>query len=47
LPVEEKLERLHPISENGNAMMGIFDGLLADRIIEEERLFRREERDQI
>jgi hypothetical protein len=33
---EEKIERLRPFSKHGNAMMGVFDGLLADQIIDEE-----------
>jgi transposase len=35
---EEVLERLHPVSRHGNAMMGIFNSLLADQIMDEERL---------
>jgi len=33
---DEKLRRLHPASEHGNAMMKAFEGLLADQIMEEE-----------
>jgi hypothetical protein len=44
---EEKLERLHPISKYGNAMMGEGHGLLADQIIEEEKQLHRQESDQI
>ena len=40
---EEKLARLHPMSKHGNAMLGVFEGLLADQIIEEEKQFRRQE----
>jgi transposase len=34
---EEVLKRLHPTSKHGNAMLGVFRGLLADQIIEEEK----------
>jgi transposase len=34
---EEKLKRLHPYSEHGNAMQGGFEGLLADWIMKEEK----------
>jgi len=34
----EKLERLHPISMHGNAMMSTFEGLLAEKIVEEESI---------
>lgn len=44
---EEKLERQHPISKHGSGMMGVFDGLLADQIIEEEKQFQRRQSDQI
>ncbi len=37
---KEKLARLHPISKHGNAMLGAFEGLLADRIMEEEKQFK-------
>jgi transposase len=33
---EEKLMRIHPVSKHGNAMMGVWEGLLADQHIEEE-----------
>lgn len=33
---EEKLERMHPTSKHGNAMMGVWHGLMADQIAEEE-----------
>jgi transposase len=44
---EEKLQRFHPISKHGNGMIGVFDGLLADQIIEDEKQYRRQESDQI
>lgn len=34
---EEKLERRHPFSKHGNAMMGVFHRMLADQIVEEEK----------
>jgi transposase len=37
---EEKLARLHPVSKHGNGMLGAFDGLLADQIMEEDRQAR-------
>jgi transposase len=43
---EETLQRLHPISKHGNAMLGVFEGLLADQIEEEELSFK-EERNEI
>ncbi len=43
---EEKLERLHPVSKHGNAMLGLFEGMQADQMMEEEKLFRRQENDQ-
>ncbi len=43
---EERLERQHPISKHGNGMMGVFEGLLADQIMEEERQFQRQKSDQ-
>ena len=33
----DKLERLHPCSKHGNAMMRVYDSILADSIIEEEK----------
>jgi hypothetical protein len=36
-PFEEKLQRLHPFSKSGNAMIGPWNGVMADQIIEEER----------
>jgi transposase len=33
---EEKLQRHHPVSRHGNAAMGVYEGLLADQIIDEE-----------
>jgi hypothetical protein len=33
---EEKLERRHPFSKYGNAMMGIYSSLLVDQILDEE-----------
>lgn len=44
---EEKLTRLHPISKHGNAMMGVFEGLLADQMIEDEKQFRKQEEDPV
>lgn len=38
---KEKLERLHPVSKHGNAMMGGFEGLLADQMTEEEKQFQK------
>lgn len=32
---ETKLERLHPTSKHGNAMAGVFNALLADRVVED------------
>ena len=32
---EDKLEKLHPLSKHGNAMAGIFNGLIADQAAEE------------
>lgn len=32
---EEKLDRHHPFSKNGNAMMGVFQSLQADKIMDE------------
>jgi transposase len=37
---KEKLRRLHPVSKHGNAMAGVFEGLMADQIIEEEKQHR-------
>jgi hypothetical protein len=34
---EEKLERLYPVSKHGNAMLGIWNCIMADQIIEEEK----------
>lgn len=34
---EEKLERLYPVSKYGNAMMGTYQGLIADQLMEEEK----------
>jgi hypothetical protein len=34
---EEKLKRLHPFSKHGNAMLGVYESLLADQIIEDEK----------
>ena len=39
---EEQLEKLHPASKHGNAMLGVFQGGLADQIIEEELALERE-----
>ena len=44
---EESLKRLHPISKHGNGMMGVFEGLLADQMMEEEKQFQSQERDRI
>lgn len=44
---EERLKRQHPISKHGHGMMGVFEGLLADQIMEEEKQFQRLESDQI
>ena len=33
---EEKLQRVHPVSINGNAMLNVFESLLADQILKEE-----------
>jgi hypothetical protein len=38
---DEKMRRLHPTSEHGNAMIGCFEGLMADQIIEEEKQCRK------
>lgn len=38
---EEKLERLHPFSKYGNAMMDAFDCLLADQVMEEEHMSQK------
>lgn len=35
---EEKLERIHPASRHGNAFMDPYESLLADQIIDEEKL---------
>jgi len=35
---EEALQRHHPVSSYGNALMGVFDGLLADQIMKEEEV---------
>lgn len=35
---EERLEREHPISRHGNALMGSYSGILADQIIDEENV---------
>jgi len=35
---EEKLERIHPVCRHGNAFMGCYESLLADQIINEEKL---------
>lgn len=32
---EEKLEKRHPVSKHGNAMAGVFNGLVSDRAIDE------------
>jgi transposase len=32
---EEKLQRIHPVSRHGNAAMGVYEGSLADQIIDE------------
>jgi transposase len=37
---EEALKRLHPASKHGNGMLGAFQGLLADQVMEEERQSR-------
>lgn len=42
---EEKLEKLHPFSAHGNAMMGAFEGILADQMMEEEKRLWRQEND--
>jgi hypothetical protein len=41
---KEKLETLHPISEDENGMMGVFNGLLADQIMKEGKVLKTEER---
>jgi len=38
---EEKLTRLNPASKHGNAMMGVFEGFLADREIDEEEQLKK------
>lgn len=35
---EEKLERMHPFSRHGNAMMGAYKALIADQVMDEENL---------
>jgi len=42
---KEKLARLHPISKHGNALLGAFEGLLADQMMEEENYFKGEKND--
>ncbi len=44
---EEKLQSLNPVSKHGNAMMGAFEGLLADQEIEEEKRMVKQKRDPI
>lgn len=34
---EERLQRQHPTSRHGNALMGAYEGLLADQIVDEEK----------
>ncbi len=36
----EELEEMHPFSKYGNAMMGVYESLLADQIMEEEKIRR-------
>ena len=38
---EEKLQGIHPISKHGNALLGVFEGLLADQMEEEERSLKK------
>jgi len=33
---EEKLQKFHPVSGRGNAFMGLYEGLLADKLMDEE-----------
>lgn len=42
---EDTLTRLHPVSKYGNAMLGAFEGLLADQI-EEEKYYKGRKNDQ-
>ena len=35
--LEEKLEKRHPVSKHGNAMAGVFNGLIADQVAEESK----------
>jgi transposase len=41
---EETLARLHPISTHGNAMLGVWNGTMADYIMEEEERRLQEEK---
>jgi hypothetical protein len=44
----ERLESVHPYSKHGNAMCGsVWDSLMADQIIEEEKIRLQEEKDKI
>jgi hypothetical protein len=44
----ERLEKAHPYSKYGNAMCGsVWDGLMADQIMEEEEIRLQTEKDKI